>query len=184
MPECVEYEPCICKIVALRKDGQFVDVVKSGDICCVVCDRTAFYAEAGGQVYDEGYMRKKDEDEVEFTVKNVQTRGGYVVHVGEVEGTLRLGDTVQQFIDFDRRKLVMKNHTATHVLNFALREVLGTADQKGSLVAPDRLRFDFTAQTYPDPVRIVSIGVTVEQLLEDPDGPAASKTSVEFCGGT
>lgn len=135
-------------------------------------------------------------------------------------------------IDTARRRLIMNNHTGTHVLNFALRKVLGTeADQRGSLVAPDRLRFDFTnkgamtvdqvkatetfsktlvakngkvfakdsslalaktinglravfEETYPDPVRIVSIGVPVEKLESDPFGPAGTETSVEFCGGT
>lgn len=82
---------------------------------------------------------------VEFSVKNVQIRGGYILHIGTVEGTLRVGDEVSLHIDTSRRRLVMNNHTGTHVLNFALRSVLGTeADQKGSLVAPDRLRFDFT----------------------------------------
>ena len=81
----------------------------------------------------------------EFSVKNVQVRGGYVLHIGSVEGTLKVGDSVTLHLDGARRQLVMKNHTGTHVLNYALRSVLGTeADQRGSLVAPDRLRFDFT----------------------------------------
>jgi alanyl-tRNA synthetase len=80
-----------------------------------------------------------------LSVKNVQIRGGYVLHIGTVEGMLCEGDEVSLHLDTSRRRLVMNNHTGTHVLNFALRSVLGTeADQKGSLVAPDRLRFDFT----------------------------------------
>jgi alanyl-tRNA synthetase len=75
-----------------------------------------------------------------------QVRGGYVLHVGRIEGTLRVGDVVIVQIDEMRRKNVMNNHTGTHVLNYALRKALeAEADQKGSLVAPDRLRFDFTA---------------------------------------
>jgi len=82
---------------------------------------------------------------VEFSVRNVQIRGGYILHIGTVEGTLCEGDEVSLHLDTSRRRLVMNNHTGTHVLNFALRSVLGSdADQKGSLVAPDRLRFDFT----------------------------------------
>lgn len=79
-------------------------------------------------------------------MKNVQVRGGYVLHIGTVgQGILKVGDKVISNIDTARRRLIMSNHTATHVLNHALRSVLGTeADQKGSLVAPDRLRFDFT----------------------------------------
>ena len=75
----------------------------------------------------------------------MQVRGGYVVHIGNVEGSLRVGDEVKLNVDESRRRLVMANHTGTHVLNFALRQVIGVdADQRGSLVAPDRLRFDFT----------------------------------------
>jgi alanyl-tRNA synthetase len=86
---------------------------------------------------------------IEFSVKNVQIRGGYILHIGTVEGTLCEGDEVSLYLDTSRRRLVMNNHTGTHVLNFALRSVLGTeADQKGSLVAPDRLRFDFTHKVY------------------------------------
>lgn len=76
----------------------------------------------------------------------MQVRGGYVLHIGTVgEGVLKKGDKIYLNIDTTRRRLIMSNHTATHVLNYALRQVLGLeADQKGSLVAPDRLRFDFT----------------------------------------
>lgn len=85
---------------------------------------------------------------MEFCVQNVQVRGGYVVHVGhQSEGHLAVGDTVTLKLDCARRRLVMGNHTGTHILNFALRSVLGAeADQKGSLVAPDKLRFDFTCK--------------------------------------
>ena len=75
----------------------------------------------------------------------MQVRGGYVIHLGNVEGTLRVGDEVKLSIDQSRRRLIMSNHTGTHVLNYALRQVVGMeADQRGSLVAPDRMRFDFT----------------------------------------
>lgn len=78
-------------------------------------------------------------------MNNVQVRGGYVLHIGRLEGTLKVGDTVKLHVDTARRRLVMNNHTGTHALNHILRTVLGLAcDQKGSLVAPDRLRFDFT----------------------------------------
>ncbi|KAL7978878.1 hypothetical protein Chor_013367, partial [Crotalus horridus] len=221
-------------VKALRREKTFVEEVHTGQECGVVLDRTCFYAEQGGQIYDEGYFVKEDdgaEDKTEFTVKNVQVRGGYVLHVGTVYGTLKVGDLVRLFIDEPRRRPIMSNHTATHILNFALRSVLGEADQRGSLVAPDRLRFDFTAkgamstqeikkaeeivngmiqeakivyakdcplaaakaiqglravfdETYPDPVRVVSIGIPVEDMLNDPSSAAGAVTSVEFCGGT
>jgi len=78
-------------------------------------------------------------------VKNVQVFRGYVVHIGAVEGTIRVGDTLKLHLDGARRRHIMNNHTGTHVLNYALREVLGKdADQKGSLVAPNKFRFDFS----------------------------------------
>ncbi|XP_064641704.1 alanine--tRNA ligase, cytoplasmic-like isoform X2 [Lineus longissimus] len=225
------FETSTSTIKAIRRNKQFVDEVTTGQECGILLDKTNFYAEQGGQIYDEGYMNKVGDDECEFAVKNVQVRGGYVLHIGTVEGTLKVGDEVLLTIDGTRRKNVMNNHTGTHMLNFSLRQVLGEADQKGSLVAPDRLRFDFTSkkamttsqiqeaeditndvakrddavfyrnaplgeakaiqglravfdETYPDPVRVVSIGRPVEELLADPTGPGASLGSVEFCGGT
>lgn len=225
------FEKTSGKIVAIRVGKNFVDSVASGEECGLMLDTTSFYAEQGGQIYDLGYMVKTDDDQTEFTVKNCQVQGGYVLHVGTVVGNLSVGDSLDLYIDEQRRKSVMNNHTSTHVLNFALRCVIGNADQRGSLVAPDRLRFDFTAkkamttaqiketeqicnnviskkekvyaktaaladakavqglraifdETYPDPVRVVSIGVSVESLLKDPVSQAAFKTSVEFCGGT
>ena len=218
-------------IVSIRVGKEFVEKVSSGAECGILLDSTCFYAEQGGQIFDLGFMVKVGDDQTEFTVKNCQVQGGYVLHVGTVVGELSVGDNLDLFIDEQRRRTVMNNHTSTHVLNFALRCVLGGADQRGSLVAPDRLRFDFTAkkamttaqikkteeicnevigkrekvyakvaplaqakavqglraifdETYPDPVRVVSIGVPVESLLEDPLSQAAFKTSVEFCGGT
>uniref|UniRef100_G3NDW4 Alanine--tRNA ligase n=2 Tax=Gasterosteus aculeatus aculeatus TaxID=481459 RepID=G3NDW4_GASAC len=229
-----EFERPSCTVLALRCDRAFRDTVTTGQECGVLLDQTSFYAEQGGQTFDEGYMVREDDstgDRMEFTVKNTQVRGGYVLHLGTVYGVLKVGDRVTLRVDEARRRPIMSNHTATHILNFALRGVLGEADQKGSLVAPDRLRFDFTAkgalstgevrraeeiacavikdakpvyameaplakakaiqglravfdETYPDPVRVVSIGIPVEELLEKPDSAAGSLTSIEFCGGT
>lgn len=78
-------------------------------------------------------------------MKNVQVKGGYVLHTGVMEGTLKVGDTVKLHIDTAQRRRIMNNHSGTHLLNHVLRKVLGpNCNQKGSLVAPDRLRFDFT----------------------------------------
>ncbi|XP_067937856.1 alanine--tRNA ligase, cytoplasmic-like [Watersipora subatra] len=226
-----EFETCDSVVLALRRNKQFVESVKGGEECGVLLDSTCFYAEQGGQSYDEGFITKEDTEGTEFCVKNVQVRGGYVLHVGAIEGSLHVGDKVTCQVDQVRRRPIMSNHTGTHVLNFALRKVLGEADQKGSLVAPDRLRFDFSSkgamtsdqvhsaedicndmvqqahtvypqntplveakaiqglravfdETYPDPVRVLSLGVKVGDLLADPTGPAGATTSVEFCGGT
>uniref|UniRef100_A0AAF5PZI4 Alanine--tRNA ligase n=1 Tax=Wuchereria bancrofti TaxID=6293 RepID=A0AAF5PZI4_WUCBA len=184
------FEKCEGIILALRKDKIFLDTLNSGDFGALILDRTNFYAEQGGQIFDTGVLTEVDKGS-EFIVSNVQIRGGYVVLVGTVEGELSVGDRVIQAIDEDRRNLIMKNHTGTHVLNFALRKVIGEVEQKGSLVAPDRLRFDLTAkqpltseQAYPDPVRIVSVGVPIEELLRNKDSDLAVNTAVEFCGGT
>jgi alanyl-tRNA synthetase len=145
-----EFDSCQARVVAIRsKDKSFADsVAEESGLCGLILDKTSFYPEAGGQIFDTGYMIKSgDDDSVEFCVENVQSRGGYALHVGKVSGSgkISVGDTVSLFVDTQRRKLVMNNHTGTHVLNFALRQVLGPeADQRGSLVAPDRLRFDFT----------------------------------------
>uniref|UniRef100_A0AAQ4RR83 alanine--tRNA ligase n=1 Tax=Gasterosteus aculeatus aculeatus TaxID=481459 RepID=A0AAQ4RR83_GASAC len=144
-----EFERPSCTVLALRCDRAFRDTVTTGQECGVLLDQTSFYAEQGGQTFDEGYMVREDDstgDRMEFTVKNTQVRGGYVLHLGTVYGVLKVGDRVTLRVDEARRRPIMSNHTATHILNFALRGVLGEADQKGSLVAPDRLRFDFTAK--------------------------------------
>lgn len=227
-----DFAPCTAVIVALRSNKEFVNEVSSGQDCGILLNRTSFYAEQGGQIYDEGYMVKSDDDSVEFTVRNVQVKGGYVLHTGKVEGNLKVGDTMNLYIDSERRRLIMNNHTGTHILNGVLRNVLGSdSDQKGSLVMPDRLRFDFTYkgpmssaqlkdtetqvkniinsnkkvyikhlslsqakkinglrcmfdEQYPDPVRVVSVGIPVEELEKNPDGQAGFQTSIEFCGGS
>ncbi|KAK4319716.1 hypothetical protein Pmani_009373 [Petrolisthes manimaculis] len=232
-PDAVyKFEGCVGKIIAIRYNAQFVEEVTSGNRCGIVIDKTNFYAESGGQMFDEGFMVKINDEETEFKVETVEVKGGYVCHIGVVEGRLRVGDDLNLNLDWERRKLLMNNHTGTHILNFALRQVLtAEADQRGSLVAPDRLRFDFSnkgamtteqvrkaeeiaremvkenkavyaktsplaiaksvqglravfGEVYPDPVRIVSVGIPVETLQADPQSPAGSVTSVEFCGGT
>jgi len=117
----------------------------SGQECALILDQTNFYPEQGGQIYDEGFMVSLSKEDSEFLVKNTQVRGGYIIHIGNVEGVISVGDELKLQLDGSRRKDVMNNHTGTHILNYALRKVLSSeADQRGSLVAPDRLRFDFT----------------------------------------
>ncbi|CEF67938.1 Alanine--tRNA ligase, mitochondrial [Strongyloides ratti] len=140
------FEKCTGKIVGIRKNGEFVDSLTSGEEGVLILDRTWFYAEQGGQIYDTGVFVKVGDKDTEFSVKNCQVRGGYIIFVGEAEGNLKIGDELEQNVDEDRRSLIMKNHTGTHVLNYAINRVIPGIDQKGSLVAPDRLRFDFTAK--------------------------------------
>lgn len=139
------FESCESTVVAIRYNKEFVDYVSSGTEAGIVLDKTNFYAEQGGQIYDEGFLIGIEDESVEVAVQSVQVRGGYVLHRGKVEGCLRVGARVALHMDAARRRPIMSHHTGTHILNHALRYVLGPdAEQKGSLVAPDRLRFDFT----------------------------------------
>jgi alanyl-tRNA synthetase len=135
------------KITALIFDGAAVDVIRAGQEGQVVLDHTPFYAESGGQVGDTGILTTET---ASFTVRDTRKIGASFAHVGVLEsGELRVGTQVQAEVDGSRRQSIALNHSATHLLHAALREVLGRhVLQKGSLVAPDRLRFDF-AHTQP-----------------------------------
>ena len=111
----------------------------------VVLDQTPFYAEGGGQVGDQGVLREPGGGSELFTVTDTQKPlGGLIVHRGTLHGRLRVGETVEAVVDADRRADTMRNHTGTHLLHRALRNVVGErARQAGSLVTPDYLRFDF-----------------------------------------
>ncbi len=130
-------------VVALLKDGASVEALRTGERGEVVLDRTPFYAEAGGQVGDTGELAGPG---VRFIVEDTQKRGAAHSHIGRVaDGVIKLGDVLAASVDGARRRAVALNHTATHLLHAALRQVLGKhVQQKGSLVAPDRLRFDFS----------------------------------------
>ena len=205
--------------------------VEAGEQLGLVLDRTNFYAEQGGQEYDTGKIIIDGVAELE--VDNVQVYAGYVLHTGCLKyGSLSVGNEVICEYDELRRWPIRNNHTGTHILNFALKEVLGDGvDQKGSLVAQEKLRFDFShksgvsdaelekiedistqyirqncavyakdvplatareiqgvravfGETYPDPVRVVSVGVEVEEILKNVKDEQWNKVSIEFCGGT
>jgi alanyl-tRNA synthetase len=130
------------RIAALLKNGLPVDSLAPGEEGEVVLERTPFYAESGGQVGDTGELGA---GAARFVVADTRKRGTAFAHLGRLEGgPLKVGDTVSARIDHQRREHTRRNHTATHLLHAALREVLGQhVQQKGSLVAPDRLRFDF-----------------------------------------
>lgn len=132
------------RVVALVQDGQEVESASAGSEVEVVLDRTPFYAEMGGQVGDTGKLTASG---LYVHVTDTKHRdGGLESHVGVVEeGTISVGDSVTATIDAGRRELIRRNHTATHLLDAALKKVLGDhVNQAGSLVAPDRMRFDFT----------------------------------------
>ncbi|WP_022719696.1 alanine--tRNA ligase [Rhodopseudomonas sp. B29] len=133
-------------VMALVKDGAEVDVLKAGDSGAIVTNQTPFYAESGGQVGDTGVLSAEG---VRFVVTDTLKKAGDLfVHIGKVEqGTIARGDALALDVDHARRSAIRANHSATHLLHEALRQVLGDhIAQKGSMVAPDRLRFDFVHQ--------------------------------------
>ena len=146
------------RIVALFKDGKQVDTIAAGDDGAVILSSTPFYAESGGQIGDIGILV---DDGKLFRVDDTKKSGKASVHFGNVEqGELKVGDEIEAVVDADRRQDIRLNHSSTHLMHAALRQVLGDhVTQKGSLVAPDRLRFDFSHYE----------GVTTEQLQEIED---------------
>ena len=144
------------RVTSLIFDGAVVDVLRPGQEGQVVLDHTPFYAESGGQIGDTGVLVGPH---ARFTVRDTQKIGASFAHVGVLEkGELRVGDVVSAQVDEERRKAIALNHSATHLLHAALRKILGKhVEQKGSLVAADRLRFDFshTQALSPDELRRV-----------------------------
>ncbi|PNY06046.1 alanyl-tRNA synthetase [Trifolium pratense] len=215
-------------VKAIYTGSQFVDSVNADGDVGVILESTSFYAEQGGQIFDTGSL---DFQHASFQIHNVQVFGGFVLHIGNGTG-ISVGDKVVCKVDYGRRSLIAPNHTCTHMLNFALREELGDhVDQKGSIVLPEKLRFDFShgkpigadslrkiestvnqqigaeldvnakevtladakgiiglravfGEVYPDPVRVVSVGPKVEDLLADPKNEKWLSVSSELCGGT
>jgi alanyl-tRNA synthetase len=157
-PDGVEYDPYYDAhleepVLALIKDGLRVSSARVGDVVEVILPRTCFYVSSGGQVADTGtialYSPTREDPVWEIRVDDMRKpAAGVIVHIGTVTaGTPKVGDVATATIDEDRRWDIMRNHTATHLLQSELRYVLGEhVRQAGSLVAPDRLRFDFTHQ--------------------------------------
>ncbi|WP_428613429.1 alanine--tRNA ligase [Shewanella sp.] len=131
------------KVVALYADGQAVDALAEGEQGVIVLESTPFYGESGGQCGDKGLLNA---DGIEFTVTDTQKYGQAVGHIGQVKsGRITLGQSLNAAVDKKLRHRTELNHSVTHLLHAALRQVLGShVSQKGSLVEPDRLRFDFS----------------------------------------
>jgi alanyl-tRNA synthetase len=157
-------------IVALLTEAGAVSQVDRGQRVEMVCERTPFYGEAGGQAGDTGLIRGEG-----FTLKVIRTQktpANLLVHVGEVvEGSARVGDRVTLAVDEETRKATARNHTATHILHYVLRSVLGDhVKQQGSYVGPDRLRFDFSHGEALTPEQVSTIERLVnERILENQD---------------
>ena len=230
--DAAKYRPhsTSAKVMAIWNGQELVEQTSSTGAIGVVLDTTPFYSEAGGQVGDTGQLQN---DSCRFDVDETHQYGNYVLHVGRIaSGALHCADQVSAVVDEKKRADIQSNHSGTHLLNHALRAVLGDdIQQRGSLVDHDRLRFDFShtramtneevetveqlvnnaieadlivdaeevplakaqeihgvravfGEHYPDPVRVVSIGATVKELVEDPANSKWYECSVEFCGGT
>ncbi len=242
-------KPLSAEIAAIWNGTDFDNHTSLTKPAAIICNRTNHYAEAGGQVGDvgsiqadvvvsgtipvRGYSQTESKGDGRFEIHNTRSVGGFILHHGvSTDGKLHVGDRVTITVDHDKRDATRANHTATHLLNFALREVVGPEeDQKGSLVAPDRLRFDFSCshamnaeqvasaerivnelieqasvvyddviplaqaksinglravfgEKYPDPVRVVCIGASLEEVLADPGDEKWKAHSLELCGGT
>ncbi len=210
--EFVGYEQnsCEAKILAIIAEDELRDELIAGTDAAIVLDKTPFYAEMGGQVADFGLIGN-------FIVTNVQkNKGGKFLHYGKLEsGELKVGETVTASIDVARRSAIRRAHSATHLLDAALKQVLGDhVHQAGSLVEPDRLRFDFTHFEGIEPMKLREIealvnawilsgfGVVTEVLpIEEAKKKGAiamfgekygdvvrvvemGDVSMEFCGGT
>ena len=144
--EFLGYEATVAEseVIGMIKDGALIDSASGGDEVEVVLRKTPFYAEKGGQIGDTGRLTS---DAAAVTVTDTQNPYAHLaVHYARIDGgTLNVGDAVTAEVDFKRREQIRRNHTATHLLHAALREIIGPhVRQSGSLVAPDRLRFDFT----------------------------------------
>ena len=158
-----DHSECDAKIVAIVADEELREEVAAGAEAVVVLDQSPFYAEMGGQVADHGTITA---DGVVFTVADVQkNKGGKFMHYGRLaQGVLHVGDTVHAAIDMERRKAIQRAHSTTHLLDAALKKALGDhVHQAGSLVEPDRLRFDFTHFEAISPEELRQ----VEELVND-----------------
>ncbi|BDG36893.1 alanine--tRNA ligase [Saccharococcus caldoxylosilyticus] len=152
-------------VAVIVKDGQLVDEVKEGDEAQIILDVTPFYAESGGQIADQGWL---ENETTKAFVKDVQKapNGQHLHYVVIEKGTLRKGETYTAQIDEAKRANIIKNHTATHLLHQALKDVLGPhVNQAGSLVAPDRLRFDFTHFGQVKPEELEQIEAIVNEKI-------------------
>ena len=158
------------EVVALIKDGARVDKVVAGDEVNIVLNQTPFYAESGGQVGDAGLAT--NDKGLKGRVFDTQKHLGRLwAHRTKIEaGELAIGDAIHLVVDGERRNAIRANHSATHLLHAALRERLGThVAQKGSLVAPERLRFDFSQPTAIDPARLAEVEADVNAYIRQND---------------
>ncbi|MBI1388221.1 MAG: alanine--tRNA ligase [bacterium] len=170
------------RVIALFKNGKRVESALAGSEVEVVVEKTPFYAESGGQMGDKGIIEGLGERDVEIRIETTRkSASGVFVHFGVVErGELRVGDEVKLTVDKDSRHPTMKNHTATHLLQAALRGVLGDhVKQSGSLVSPEHLRFDFTHYESVKPEELREIETRVNRWVYENHPVHIETTSID-----
>ncbi|KAL6111253.1 aars2 [Pungitius sinensis] len=160
------FPACSATVLALYAGHTLVSEVTEGQRCGVILDQTCFYSEQGGQSHDRGYFTRDGLQDVVYPVEAVVLAGGYVVHEVTATDYLKTGDQVQLHLDQVHRLSCMVNHTATHLLNFALRKVLGASvQQRGSKVSADRLRFDFSVKKSLDKSQLQQVDRCVNDII-------------------
>ncbi|MBK5516389.1 alanine--tRNA ligase [Pseudomonas sp. TH10] len=166
------------KIVAIYKDGQSVDVLSEGQEAVVVLNQTPFYAESGGQIGDCGFLQA---GEARFDVRDTTKTGGAFLHHGVLDsGSLTIGAPVETHVDAEVRHATALNHSATHLLHAALRQVLGEhVQQKGSLVDSQRLRFDFSHFEAIKPEQIKALEDIVNAEIRKNSAVETEETDIE-----
>ncbi|MCC2614784.1 alanine--tRNA ligase [Aestuariibacter halophilus] len=158
-----EHEAGLANVVELFDQNGSVDALSDGDSGMVILDESPFYAESGGQVGDTGTLKVGNG---EFIVQDTVKMGNAIAHRGLVRGDIQVGDKAQAAIDAERRAAIKLNHSATHLLHAALKQILGDhVSQKGSLVDPDKLRFDFSHFEAVTPQQLLSIENLVNEQV-------------------
>ena len=185
--EFLGYETTVAEdvqVTAIVKDGARFEQLEEGDEGLVVLDRTPFYAESGGQVGDTGFLRSQDSETGIQVLKVMDTFApvaGISLHKSKVEkGSLRVGDKVSAIVDDAKRDATRRNHTATHLVHAALKEVLGThVKQAGSIVAPNYLRFDFTHYQSMSASEVEEVEDLVNHYILQNDAVSTDMMSIE-----
>jgi len=165
------------QVEALFKDGGSVEAVSAGDDAIVILKQTPFYAESGGQVGDMGLLHNES---ASFEVKDTQKQGKAIIHIGVLtKGALKVGDSLNAAINTQRRDATIRNHSATHLMHAALRDILGDhVQQKGSLVNDERLRFDFSHNEAIKPGQLFEIERLVNQQIRSNFGTESEEMAI------
>ncbi len=167
-------------VIGIIRDDELVDAAEEGDSVAIVLDRTPAYGESGGQVGDRGWIESRTGAAARFCVDSVRREKGFFLHVGRVtEGRIEVGGAITCRVDKENRMAIARNHTATHLLHHALRQVLGEhAKQSGSYVAADRLRFDFANPTELGADRVRQIEDLANACILDDDPVTSTRMSL------